>query len=328
MRRLIVVITIVIISLTGIAHARTYRIGMLPWVGFSPNNVADVKGFWKAHGVDVQVINFSNTQEMHNALINKRIDIAHEMLGTWVGLYMDDHPLTIIAGLDWSHGGDKIIVKKDFELAAIKGQPVGLYSTKPSTLFFFNQYLATSQLTLSEVELIELEEEGLADNFIAGRFNVIMNFDPQALRAEREGNGKVAATSASYPGCIPEGYAARTDILQEIPEEDLLKIFNGWIDAVLWIHDDANWEEYTQILNAETFGGGEPYSAQDLRSMFENVRIHTLETLRERNRDNGGVMTYLQELKQMLNANNMLQKDFTPESIFDNEAIMKVLQNR
>jgi NitT/TauT family transport system substrate-binding protein len=52
-----------------------------------------------------------------------------------------------------------------------------------------------------------------------------VNYDPQALRAEREGNGKVVATSATFPGCIPEGFVARTDVLKSIPPEDLAKIF-------------------------------------------------------------------------------------------------------
>jgi NitT/TauT family transport system substrate-binding protein len=325
-RSIFLVITFVVIF-TSIAHARTYKIGMLPWVGFSPNNVADVKGFWKAQGVDVQVINVSSVQEMHNALIYKRIDIAHEMIGTWVGLYMDDHPLTVIAELDWSHGGDKIIFKKDFELNELKGQLFGVYSNKPSTAFFVNQYLMANNLKLSDVRLIELDIEELSDNFIAGRFQAILTFNPEALRAEREGNGKVAATSASYPGCIPEGYAARADVLKEIPKEDLAKILKGWVEAVKWIKDEANWEEYKEILNSTTFESDAPYSDEDLRGMLDNVRIHDIDTLWERNKDGGGLFIYLQELRSMLEDNGLLRKDFTPQGISDNSPIVEVLQD-
>ncbi len=59
--------------LSDMAYARIYRIGMLHWAGFSINNVADVKGFWKDQGIEVQVINLANNQELNNAFVNKRI---------------------------------------------------------------------------------------------------------------------------------------------------------------------------------------------------------------------------------------------------------------
>ncbi len=312
--------------LNGISYARTYKIGMLQWAGFSSNNVADVKGFWKSQGIDVQLINLANCQELYNAFVNNRIDIAHEMIGTWVGLYMEGSPITNIAELDWSHGGDKIIVKKDFNVRLLKGQSIGIYWNKISVLFFLNKYLESKKIRLSDVRPVELDSDGLADNFIAGRFQVIVNYDPQALRAERQGNGNLVATTASYTGCMPCGYAVKTESLKTIPKDDLVKIFKGFIEAVKWIKDEKNWEEYKKILNTRTFEGGQPYSDQDLKQMLDAVRIHDEKNLTERNKDAGGLFTYLNELKMMLKDNNLLKKDFKAEEIFDNTAIKAALE--
>jgi NitT/TauT family transport system substrate-binding protein len=326
MKRIFFTAICVCLIFSGTGYAKTYKIGTAPWIGFSPNNVADAKGFWKLHGADVKVVNFSNAQEMHNALIYKRIDIAHEMLGTWCGLYMDDIPLTMIAELGWSHGGDKIIIKKKMETSGMKGQNIGIYNSTPAVIFFLNKYLAANQMKLSDVRLVEMELEGLADNFIANRFQFIVNCDPAALRAERQGNGKVVASSASYPGCIPEGYAVRTDVLKQIPKDDLAKIFKGWIEAVKWIKDENNWEEYKQILNTKTFEVEKPYSDEDLKQMVDAVRIHDEKMLLERNKDRGDLFLWLNEVKTMLKENNLLKKDFKPEEIFDNSAIKEALQ--
>jgi len=326
MKRTIFAAMCISLIFVSMSYARTYKIGTAPWIGFSMNNVADTKGFWKAHGADVKVINFSNAQEMHNALIYNRIDIAHEMLGTWCGLYLKDVPLTILAELDWSHGGDKIIIKKKPEISSLKGQTMGIYNSTPAITFFLNKYLTANQIKLSDVRLVEMELEGLADNFIADRFQVIVNCDPAALRAERQGNGKIVATSAAYPGCIPEGYAIRTDILKEIPRQDLVNIFKGIIQAAKWIKDEKNWEEYKKILNTKTFEVEKPYSDEDLKQMADAVRIHDEKILTERNKDAGGLFIYLNELKMMLKENNMLKKDFKAEEIFDNKAIKEALQ--
>jgi len=324
---MILFVTMFAIFFTGAAYAKTYKIGMTQWAGWSPNNVADVKGFWKALGLDVKVIMLNNNQELDNGFINKRVDIANEMIGTWVGLYSEGIPLKILCESDWSHGGDKIIVKKDFDIKQLNGQTVGVYLNQPPIFFFLNKYLEANMLRLSDVRLIEINSEGLADNFIAGRFQIIVNYDPPALQAERQGNGKIAATSATYPGCIPEGYAIRTDVLKEIPRQDLVNIFKGIIQAAKWIKNEANWEEYKRILNTKTFEDEPPYSDKDLKEMYEAVSIHDEKVLLERNKDGGGLAVYLNELKIMLKENNLLKKDFNSEDIFDNSVIKEALQD-
>jgi len=327
MRRIMLWVMVFVAIFAGIAQARTYKVGMIHWIAYSPLNVADVKGMWKNLGVDVEVVNFGSNQELNGALENKRIDIALDMLGSWVGMYQDGIPLTIIGETDWSNGGDKIIAKNDVDMSSIKGSTIGVYLDKPSVTYFLSQYLGANSLKLSDVKVIEVEPEAMADNFIAGRFKVIVNYDPQALRSEREGNGKVVATSATYPGCIPEGFVARTDTLQSIPKEDLSKIFKGWVQGVRWVKDPANWDEYRTILNTKTFEGEKPYSDQDLKEMINSVSIHDAKTQLGRNRDGGGLQGYLKNLGEFLADSGLLKKDFKPEDIFDNKVIVEVLQN-
>jgi NitT/TauT family transport system substrate-binding protein len=326
MKRILMFAAIVTLGFSSMADARTYKIGTFPWIGFSPNDVAEVKGFWETQGTDVELIKFASDIDCYNALVNKRIDMAYLLLGSWIRFYMEGAPLTIIAEVDWSHGSDKIIVKQGFDIGQFKGRNVGIYYNDPSVLFFLHQYLAKNGIKLSEVRPIELEPEKLADSFIFDRLKSIVLYDPVALRAEREGNGKIVTTTASYPGCMPNGIAMRTDVLKEIPKEDLAKIFKGWVEAVKWIENEANWEEYKGILNNKTFEGAS-YSDEDLRGMYEGVRIHDVEMLWERNKDEGGLSTWLKEIRTMLKENDRLTKDFKPEEIFDNTAITDVLQS-
>ncbi len=308
-KRTILLVGIITLCFFNMAYGKTYKIGMIHWIAYSPLNIAAEKGLWK--GVDVEVINFGSNQELNMALEHKRIDIALDMMGSWVGMYMDGIPLTLIGETDWSYGGDKIIAKKNVDMKALKGGTIGVYLNMPSVTFFLNKYLSENKFKLSDVNIVELEPETMADNFISGRFKIIVNYDPQALRAEREGDGKVVATSASWDGSIPEGFVAYTEVLKTIPDEDLSKIFQGWIDAVKWAKNSSNWEEYKKILNAKTFEGEDAYSDSDLKEMINSVAIHDVKTQLERNKDGGGFQTYLKELHDFLKKNKMLKKDFS-----------------
>jgi len=209
--------------LVSTVQARTYKIGVVPWAGWSPIHVADAKGFWKEQGVDVEVINYYDNTKILSDVRKKRIDIGFDMVGTIVGFYLRGVSLTVISETDWSHGGDKIIIKKGLHVLQFKGRPFGVYLNKPSVTFFLNEYLSTMGMRISDARVIQLDPDRLADKFIAGLFNIIVLYDPHALRAAQNGNGEVIATSATYEGCIPEGMYMRPDVLAQMPEQDLEK---------------------------------------------------------------------------------------------------------
>lgn len=328
MKRTIFWLMIIMFVFTGAATAKTYKIGTHHWIGFSPNDVAYVKGFWKSQGIEVELVNFTNERDACNALVNKRIDIAYQMMGTWIGFYMEGLPITLIAESDWSHGGDKVIIKKELDhITKLKGQGFGVYVENPAVLFFLYKYLDSNHLKLSDVRIIGgLDTKELADIFIFNRIRGLVLYNPQALRAEKEGNGKVVGTTASYPGCMPEGAAVRTGMLKQIPQEDLFKIFRGWNDAVTWISNRKNWKEYREILNSKTFAGEPPYSEKDIKEMYEGVRLHDRKMLWERNKDGGGLHVWLKALRIMLKDSGRLVRDFDPDKIFDNTAITEFLK--
>jgi len=325
--RLFAVCAVFLLLSSGSAWSRTYKIAVVPWAGFSPIQVAETKGFFESRGVDVRVVSFPSSQAMRSALDQKLVDIGFNMIGTVIGWHNEGDPLVVIAETGWSHGGDKIIVKKNAAVDAMRKKPVGVYMNQAPILYFLNLYLKDIGIELSDVRIVEMETETLADKFIDGLFQIIVSYDPQALRAEREGNGTVVATSATFDGSIPEGMMARQDVLSAIPEPDLVKIFEGWIEAAEWCRNPANWPEYMAILNKITFRSDPAYSEDDLKGMRSAVRIHDRETLLQRNRNDGELTRYLVLLKEFLKENDMLNRDYAPETIFQNDAIMRALRN-
>jgi len=135
-----------------------------------------------------------------------------------------------------------------------------------------------------------------------------------------------AATSASWDGVIPEGFVAQTENYKAMNKDDLAKIFKGWVKAVAWSKDAANWNEYKTILNEKTFPNDAPFNDADLKAMVDSVRIHDGAVAKQRNQTGGGLETYLKDLKTFLKANDMLAKDYDPAVLLDTSVYSSVLQ--
>uniref|UniRef100_A0A0A8KWX4 Nitrate/sulfonate/bicarbonate ABC transporter periplasmic components-like protein n=1 Tax=wastewater metagenome TaxID=527639 RepID=A0A0A8KWX4_9ZZZZ len=297
---------------------------MTHWIAFAPINVADAKGFWKELDLNIQVKNFSGEEDGGTAFRSKATDIDVDMIGTFIGNYMDQIPLVVVAEMDWSNGGDKIITKKDFDLSGVKGKTIGTYSDKPAATFFINKFLSANGISLKDITLASMEPEQLTQNFVSGRMPLILNYDPQAIKAVKDGAGVVRATTATYPGSMPEGVSIRADVFKAMPKEDLVNFFKGWIKATKWAKDPANWNDFVQILNTKTFEGEEPYSEQELKDMLASVKLHSVAELKERNTT--GIFEHIKELRAFLENTGGMSRDFKIEELVDTSAILKAME--
>jgi NitT/TauT family transport system substrate-binding protein len=326
MKRIFYYGLLICLILCSESHAGTYKIASLSWIGFSPADVAEAKGFWKDQGIDVKIVQCADFQEIDSLFSDGLVDIGLELIGTMVELYMDGVPLTIVGVIDRSLTGDSILSKKDITPLSLKGKPVGSYLNNISLKYFLNQYLMTIGLKLPDVRFTEMEAETLTDEFIADRFRMIVSIDTEAARAEKEGNGRTVYSGADCKGCISDGMMILKDTLKNMPKEDLGKIFKGWIKAIAWIKDPVNRNSYSDILRSYTFRDWGPYSEEDFRKMAQTAEILDAKSLMDENRDGGGLQTYLKNLKSFLSENHLLKKDFSIEELFDNKGLVEALK--
>ncbi|HYE03917.1 MAG TPA: ABC transporter substrate-binding protein [Planctomycetota bacterium] len=312
-----------LVALGAVAgEAREYTIGMSPWIAWAPMHVAESRGIWERLGVRVRVVNHLGEQEHIAAVAGGRVDLTMEMIGSVVGLVQDGTPMTILAELDWSHGGDKLIARTTDALA--RGSTIGVYRDDPAILMFLSEVLRGRGLALADIVLAEYDCDALVAQFIAGRLPAIAVYDPHTLVAIRDGGGVAIASSAIPVGCMPEGLAGRQDLVAAIPRADLARIILGWMLACDWCARDANWADYARIVNQRTFDGAE-HGEEDLRAMLSVVRLHDAATLRERHADDGGLRGFVGACERLLVDNQRLVRPFTAAGMIDTAALDEAL---
>ncbi|MEZ6036235.1 MAG: ABC transporter substrate-binding protein [Planctomycetota bacterium] len=277
--------------------AQSYTLSCDPWVAWAPAWVAQEKGMWKRHGIDVQVISFSGCDAAH-ALTAGKVDFCMAMAGTAVGLAVEDGADVVVLGeIDWSHGGDKLVVDKGLDVVALRGKRVGIYEDSPAVYMFLAEALQAAGLGLDSVQVVVIEDpESLASQIVAHRLAGVVLYDPFVASALKQG-ARVVATTADYPGVMPEVVVAARQSIAKMPPTHVTALLRGWIDAVEWCQRPENEAEFLRIAKAKAFGD-EEVEVADVRRMLDDVRIHDRATLKARNLGEQGIAAFLARCEQ------------------------------
>ena len=199
---------LVVLACSPVAKAesqRTYRIATVAWMGWSPLHVACENGYWTRQGIKVQVVDYDDPTVILEAMKAGMIDFAMDMVGSLVGVYLKGVPLVVLAETDWSHGGDKILVRSDTDLHALVGQPVGVFLNLPSSLFFLDQYLKEQKLRLDQFRIVEIRAQDLAAQFAAGRIKAMVLYEPWAALAQSQTRARLWPPRPTTPAASRRG---------------------------------------------------------------------------------------------------------------------------
>ncbi len=320
-----VLIWLGILLVAAQASARTYRIGVVSWVGWSNVHVAAEKGFFQRAGIDVEVVWYPGPAEIEAAFAKGEVDFRLDFVASVVAEWMAGRDLVLLAETAWSHGGDKIIVKAGHSFAYGRGSSIAVYRDSPALTFFLELYLRQNRLRLADYKIIQVEPAAMLEAFENEKLAFLVIFDPYSKQAVFEGDGKIVANSAHFPGCLPEGIYAKRAFLESVPEQDVAALLGALADAADWLGDAGNRDAFHEILNQQVLPDQPAFTTRQLRALMASVKVHGRRALAVRNRDQGGVFRYLEKLHAFMARNDLLDRDFSAGEIIDNRYVMQAL---
>jgi NitT/TauT family transport system substrate-binding protein len=305
-----------------IVSAQSFTIGMVEWLGYAGNNVADVKGYWKNSGLDVTVKVYSNSQNLKNAFNKGEVDIMHNVLATSLDYYFEGKDIVVVMETGWSYGGDKLIIKRGKSVKNLKGTDIGVYSRDPGVLYFVDKSLNKKSLALSDFSYEVFDPEMLTAKFADGTYDVVVNYDPEALQTLKKGQGEILTSSKDFSGIIPEGWIMMRSKYNSTNKKDLTKLMEGWIKAVKWINKKKNFKEFFRIVKKKTFIS-KSMGFRDVKTTLNGIKYLRKSELKSENKKK--VYEYFKDLRKFLKKNDMLKKPYNPKYLVDTSILLKAL---
>lgn len=221
------------------APAAPIKIGYSDWPGWVAWQVAKEKGFFKKHGVEVDLVWFPIYTDSLTALNAGKVDGNSSAWCDVIPPLAEGVKLKVVLVNDNSAGNDAIVAKPSIKtMKDLKGKSV---ATELGTVehFLLLQALAKSGMTEKDVEYKNLTVPDAAAAFLAGKVDAAGLWQPWISQIQREGKGNVLFTSKEIPGLIPDLLVFQEKIVTERADE-VQKIVAAWFDAVAFIksHED------------------------------------------------------------------------------------------
>nr|WP_007513806.1 ABC transporter substrate-binding protein [Pseudofrankia saprophytica] len=253
----------------GGSAAKPITLAFSAWPGWFPWQVAQEKGFFEKNGVKVDLKYFDSYTDSLNALATGNVDANSQTLNDTLASVAGGADETIVLTNDNSTGNDQIIAKPGINsVADLKGKTV---AAEQGTVDHYLLLLALAKagLTEKDVTFKPLLTDAAAAAFVAGQVDAVGVFAPFTTTALGLAGSKAIATSADFPGAIPDHLVVSKKLVSDNPQ-GVQGLVNAWFQTIEWIQ--ANKTEAYGIM-AKRAG----VSVADYESYDKGTTIFTLD---------------------------------------------------
>lgn len=256
--------------------------------------------------MDVELKYFDSYTDSLNALATGTIDANSQTLNDTLASVAGGAKQSVVLVNDNSGGNDQIIAGPGVSsLSDLKGRTV---AAEQGTVDHYLLLLALRKagLTEADVRFRPMPTDAAAAAFVAGQVDAVGVFAPFTTTALKRKGSRAIATSADFPGAIPDHLVVTRDLVSRDPKA-VQGLVSAWFDALTWIGEHR--PESLQIM-AKRAG----VSVSDYESYDKGTTIFTLE--RNRTAFSGELGGRAKEIAEFLVASKLVDRAPPLEGLF------------
>lgn len=216
------------------------RVGWVLWPGYYPLVIAEQKGFFEKHGIEVDLILYNTAGEKNAAVASGMVDGGTIALNDALMDAVAKNAKVVLI-TDNSNGGDQIVATSDITTTEdILHKNVGAKRGSFGE-FLLREMLIQKGISSSDVTFINVDPESVP-NAMPEFISLGFTYEPSTSEALAKGY-KIIFSSADTPGLIVDSIAFHRRTIEERPE-DIRAFVAAWFEAVQY------WRDYPQESNA------------------------------------------------------------------------------
>jgi NitT/TauT family transport system substrate-binding protein len=190
------------------------RVGLIPWIGWGEIHLADVQGFYKEEGVNVEQVLFQSVSDVNTAMLSGQIDLVWLVAGDLVVLTETKPGLKFIYASDYSGEVDAIVGRNLDKPEDIAGKRLGREEV-PYEIVFVAKFLESVGLTTKDVTVVPLTAADGAVALVAENLDAVATYEPFVSNALKASDDNKILFSAAGSNIIINGLAAPEAVLKD-----------------------------------------------------------------------------------------------------------------
>src|SRR3989441_11648527 len=257
----------------------TIHIASSTWTGYALIYLANAKGIWKQHGLDVNFKDVEDPNDRFIALTAGRLEGMASTVDAFARQQSNGVPAVEVFPIDASVGGDGILAKNTIKsVADLKGKNVAVNQGSVSE-WFLAQVLKDNGMSLTDVKEQNMKSGEAGAAFVASKVDVAVTWEPWLSKAKTRTDGHILVSSKQYPDLIMDSFAFRKDFVQKYPDtvKDFMKAY----------YDAFNWMQQNQTEALKVIGDAVGESSDDVKADLGTMTLFDLskgkEVMRTRN---------------------------------------------
>lgn len=240
---------------------------MTSWVGYGLFHLAEEKGFFDDHGVDLTITVVEDEANNPAALESNQIQGDLTTVDTNVRSIAAGVDLVQVLVVDDSNGADGIVGTADIQsVQDLAGKQVGVKVGATSYVFLLS-VLKDAGMSVEDLHIVDMNPGEAGTAFVAGQLDAAVTWEPFLSQATKREGGHVVISSREAPGLIVDSLTIRRDWVEAHPDA-VTGLIQGYYDAYdFWT---ANPDEALPIM-AESQG----LSVEDYQATIEGVTFYS-----------------------------------------------------
>lgn len=242
-------------------------IGYSNWVGWWPWAIAESKGLFNKHGVNVELRWYDDYSKSLEDLAAGVIDGNSQTLNDTISFAAKSSKGEVVVLVnDNSAGNDKIIAAKGIDTIEDLRNKQVLVEEGVVDDFLLTLALEKAGMSRNDVQIIDLETGAATAAFAAGEGDAVGAFPPFWLEAfKRPGSTKISS-SKDFPGAIPDLLVVTEELVKEKPQQ-VQALIDVWFDILKFMSSAP--VEADEIMAAKA-------KISDLQIFKEGVKMFNL----------------------------------------------------
>ncbi len=255
------------------------KVQMFTWGGTAPGlyfnegaEASEKSRFFKDYGIKVEFILMDDFDGSRNAWIADEVHIINNEVSA-MNTEMErlaPHDPKVFLQMDWSRGGDAVIVKRGINsVNDLRGKTIAYAGFTPSVTFLAYM-LESAGMTFADVKLQEVPLPSDAANaFKGGKVDAAIVWSPDDEIAVREVPGsKVLQSTREASNIIADVYMVKNAFLKK-NKDKIAKFYEGWMKGAAEINANKGNKDKAARILAEVTG----LPKGDAMGMIDNVRL-------------------------------------------------------